>query len=72
MKLKSKAHEALSLLFLQDGVPLAITHDNTKEMVLSEFNRKFKEASFHLRQTEPFTPWSNAAEREIKELKKNR
>ena len=39
-------------------------------MVLGEFNRKFKEASYHLKQTEQFTPWSNAAEREMKELKK--
>ena len=33
-------------------------------------NRKLKEASFHLRQTEPFTPQLNAAEIEIKKLKK--
>ena len=39
-------------------------------MILGEFNRKLKEASCHLQQTEPFTPWSNAAKREIKNLKK--
>ena len=39
-------------------------------MVPGEFNWKFKEALCHLGQTEPFTPWSKATEREIKELKK--
>ena len=44
--------------------------DNAKKMVLDEFNRKLKETLCHLKQTEPFTPWLNAAKREIKELKK--
>ena len=51
-------------------MPPAIICDNAKEMILCEFNRKLKDASCHLRQTEPFTPWLNAAKREIKELKK--
>ena len=38
-------------------------------MTLGKFNEKLKEAC-HLRQTETFTPWSNAAKRETKELKK--
>ena len=70
MKLNSEAHEALSLLFQWEGVPPAVTWDNAKEMVLGEFNRKFKEALYCLKQTETFTPWLNAAEREIKALKK--
>ena len=37
-------------------------------MIQDEFNRKLKEASCHLRQTEPFIPWSNIAERELKVL----
>ena len=70
MKLKSEAHEALFLLFQQDGVPSAVICSNAKDMILGEFNRKLKEASCHLRQKEPFTPWSNAARREIKTLMK--
>ena len=31
MKLKSEAHEALSLLFQQDGVPPAVIYDNAKK-----------------------------------------
>ena len=69
MKLKSETHEAFSFLFQYDGVTPAIIFDNAKEMIQGEFNRKLKEASCHLRQTEPFTPLSNETEREIKELK---
>ena len=38
---KSEAHEALSLLFQQDGVSPVIICDNVKEMIHGEFNRKF-------------------------------
>ena len=48
----------------------AIICDNAKEMILGEFNNELNETSCHLRQTKPVTPWLNAAEREIKELKK--
>ena len=48
-KLKSEVHEALSLLFQQGGVPPAVKYDNAEEMFLSEFSRKVKEASCHLR-----------------------
>ena len=70
MKLKSEALDPLSRLSQQDGVPPPIIYDNAKEMILSEFNRKLKEALCQLRQTELFMPWSNAAERKIKELKR--
>ena len=70
MKPKSEAHEAQFLLLKWNRVPNAIICDNAKDMVLDEINRKFKEALCHLRWTEHFTPWSNAAEREIRELKK--
>ena len=52
-------------------MPSAVICDNAKEMVVGEFNRKLKEASCHLKQMKPFTPWSNAAEREMKEPKKD-
>ena len=38
-------------------------------MIQVKFHQKLKEAACHLKQLEPYTPWSNAAEREIKELK---
>ena len=51
-------------------MPRTMICDNHKEMVLGTFHRKLQEALYHLQQTEPFTPWSNAAKREIKNLKK--
>ena len=70
MKLKNEAHEALALLVQQDGMPPVVICDDSIEIILGEFNRKLKEASCHLKQTESFTLWLNAAKREIKELKK--
>ena len=70
MKRKGEAHEALSLLFAREGVPPKLIIDGAKEMKLGEFARKCKEASCYLRSTEPYSPWSNSAEREIRELKK--
>ncbi|KAI2513194.1 Reverse transcriptase (RNA-dependent DNA polymerase) [Fragilaria crotonensis] len=40
------------------------------EQTMSLFRRKCREAGVHVRQTEPHTPWSNAAESAIRELKK--
>ena len=70
MASRSEAHETLSLLFVRDGVPLTCICDNAKELVQGKFHQKLKEAACHLKQLEPYTPRSNTAEREIKELKK--
>ena len=50
---KGDAHEALSLLFQQDGVPPKMIDDSSKDQTLGDFKRKFAEAGYHLRQTEP-------------------
>ena len=60
------SHEALSLLFQQDGMSPAIIYDKAKEIILGEFSRKVNEASCYLRQTELFTPLLIAAEKEVK------
>ena len=39
-------------------------------MIQGKFYQKLKDASCQLKQLEPYTPWLNAAEREMKELKK--
>ena len=70
MASRSEAHEIMSLLFARDGVLPACIHDNTKEMLQDKFYQKLKDAACHLKKLEPYTPWSNAVEREIKELKK--
>ena len=70
MKRKGEAHEALSLLFAQEGVPPKLIIDGMNEMKLGEFAQKCKEASCYLLSTEPYSLWSNSAERKIRELKK--
>ena len=61
MKQKSEAHEALTLLFQWDGVPLAMICNNAKEMILVNLTENSRKL---------FTPWSNAPDREMKELMK--
>ena len=70
MKSKAEAHHALSTLFARDGVPISIVMDGAREQTMGEFRRKAKEAGCRVKETEPHTPWSNAAEGIIRELKK--
>ena len=69
MAFRSEAHETLSLLFARDGVLPACTCNNAKEMVQGKFHQKLKNSACHLKQLDPCTPWLNAAEIAIKELK---
>ena len=39
-------------------------------MIQGKFCQKLKDTACHMKQLEPYTPWLNAAEREIKELEK--
>jgi hypothetical protein len=70
MQRKSCAHEALSLLFQRDGVPSTMVMDGSKEQLQGEFRRKCREANCHVKQTEPYSPWQNAAEGAIREVKR--
>ena len=66
---KGKAHEALSLVFQRDGVPPRMVADNSKEQIEKSFKRKCREADCHLVTTEPYSPWMQAAEGCIKQVK---
>ncbi len=68
MKTKGKAHEALSLMFQCEGIPPSMVIDSLKEQMLGKFCRKLVDAHCQLKQTEPYSPWQNATEKEIKEL----
>ena len=70
MAKKSDAHEALSLLFARDGVPPALIVDGSLEQTKGEFRRKARQADCHIKQIEPHSPWQNAAEGTIRELKR--
>ncbi len=47
-----------------------VIFDGSKEQTLGDIKRKLKEADCHARQTEPYSPWQNAAEGCIHELKR--
>ena len=70
MKTKAQAHETLSLLFARDGAPASIIVDGAKEQTMGNFCQKVREAGVHIKTTEPHSPWSNAAESAIRELKR--
>ena len=70
MKKKSDAHKTVSLLFQRDGVPPDMVMDGAKEQTLGTFRDKCQEADCRVKQTEPYSPWQNAAESAIRELKK--
>jgi hypothetical protein len=70
MTRKGEAHETLSLLFHRDGVPPTMVLDGSKEQCNGDFKRKLREADCHLRQTEPYSPWQQAAEGCIRKLKR--
>ena len=70
MKAKSDAHEGLSLLAQRDGVPRVMVMDGSKEQTLGTFRKKAREMGMQIKQTEPYSPWQNAAEGAIKETKR--
>jgi hypothetical protein len=65
-----KAHETLPLLFHHDGVPPAMVLDGSNKQCKGDFKRKLCEADCHTRQTEPYSPWQQAAEGCIHKLKR--
>ena len=70
MRKKSQAHETLSLMFQREGVPNVMIMDGSKEQTMGEFRHKCQQAGSHVKQTEPHSPWQNAAEGAIRELKR--
>jgi hypothetical protein len=69
MAKEKDAHQALSLMFHQDGIPNVMVMDGAKAQIQGGFRRKSCEAGCHIKKMEPHTPKSNAAEGSIMELK---
>ena len=69
MMLRKHAHETLSIIFKQDGVPPKIFVDNSKEQTLGKFAKKCREPDCHSVTTEHYYPWMQAAEGCIKQTK---
>jgi hypothetical protein len=66
MKKKSNAHTSLSLVFQRDGVPPKIIMVGSKEQTMGRFCKKCQDADCHIKQTELYSPWQNAAESAIR------
>jgi len=69
IKARSEAHHALSLLFQRDGAPPKMIMDGAPEQIGGDFKRKCREAQVHCKTIEPYSPWSDAAETVVKEIK---
>ena len=71
MDTKGQAHEAISLLFKCDSVPLTMISDGSKEQAVKKgFSNKLCDTCCHYKQLKPYSPQSNAAEMNIHELKR--
>lgn len=70
MTTKGDAHDALSLCLQRYGAPVAMVVDGSKEQIGKAFRRKLQQADCQLRQTEPYSPWQQAAEGAIREVKR--
>ena len=67
---ENHAHETLLLLFQRTGVPDHLIVDVSKEQFMGSFKKKCSEADCCLKHMEPYSPWQNAAEGKIRELKR--
>ena len=70
--LKSDAWRGLNELFDDVGIPAHLHTDGAKELTLGKWKETRQVKGGDLKQTvaEPYSPWQNRAESEIKELKK--
>ena len=55
MKLKSDAHDSLSLLFQRNGVPPKMIMNGSKEQTLGRFNKKCQDADCGIKHTKPYS-----------------
>jgi hypothetical protein len=60
----------LSLMAQRDGVPFKLVMDGSKEQTMGKVPSKTREMNIELQQTEPHSPWQNAAEGGIRETKR--
>ena len=70
MRTKGDAHHALQLMAQRNGVPSKMIMDNSFEQTLGEFRRKCQRMGTQIRRTEKFSPWQNACEGAIREVKR--
>ena len=69
METKGEAHKGLRKVFQDVGVPHTLVVDNAKEQIQGDFKRLATKHGARIKSTEPYSPWQQAAENAIKELK---
>jgi preprotein translocase subunit Sss1 len=67
---ESDVHETLDLFLGRYGIPEALVSDNAKAYIHGDFKKKAKEAGVFCKLTDPYSPWQNRAEGEIREIKR--
>ena len=69
MKQKSDVPDTLSSFIHEVGIPHSIHSDDTPELKHWRFKQLCKEYGIANTYTEPYSPWQNRAESNIRELK---
>jgi transposase InsO family protein len=67
---ESNVHESLDLFLSRYGIPEALVSDNARAYLGGNFKKKAKEAGIFCKLTDPYSPWQNRAEGEIREIKR--
>jgi hypothetical protein len=70
MTKESEVHEPLDLFLGRFGIPEALISDGAKSYTGGEYRKKAKQAGIFCKLTDPYIPWQNQAESEIKEVKR--
>lgn len=70
MKKESDVHESLDLFLSRYGIPESLISDGAKAYTGGQFKSKAKEAGVFCKLTDPYSPWQNRAESEIREVKR--
>jgi hypothetical protein len=65
-----EVHETLDLFLGRFGIPEALISDGAKSYTGDEYRKKNKQASIFCKLTDPYSPWQNCAESEIREVKR--
>jgi len=71
MRRKADAHHTLQELIQDIGIPAAIHCDGAKELQLGKWRDTCNDYGIKLTSTEPYSPWQNRAEVNIREAKKS-
>lgn len=70
MEQKSEAHNGFKVLAQTVGLPPIIVCDGAKEQTMGEFRKFARKCDVRVKQIEPYSPWANACEGQIRELKR--